>query len=73
MKFKTLSLIHKLLEEEKTKQLSAFHKARDNYNNAVDEEKEQSIIEVYKNLNDTCWEKYSEALNALNDFEDTEW
>ena len=73
MKFATLSLIHKLLEEEKTKQLSAYHIARDNYNNAVDEEKETNIIEVYKGLKDSCWDKYSEALNALNDFENKEW
>ncbi len=73
MQFKTLSLIHKLLVEEKTKQLGAYHKAKDNYNNAVDEEKEADTIEVYRELQEACWEKYSEALNALNDFENNEW
>lgn len=73
MKIATLELIHKLLEEEKNKQLRALQKARKNLNEAIDEDKEEDILAFHREIKNNCDENYNRAFYALQDFEQNEW
>lgn len=73
MTIKTLSLIHKLLEEEKNKRLADLQKARKCYKEAVDQELGKDTIAICDEIKNNHFEKYNEALAALNDFEHKEW
>ena len=73
MTIKTLTYIHNLLKEEKNKRLSDLHKARNCYKEAVDQEKEEDVITVCREIKNNHYEKDQEALDVLNDFEAKEW
>ena len=71
MTIKTLTYIHDLLKEECDKREKANRWMRDLANEA--EEQEQPNTQTLKEQSEIAWNKYIEARNALDDFEQKDW
>lgn len=73
MTYKTLTVIHSLLEQETQRRHDLYKEAADRYSEETEGPHRTEERKQFDNLREEAYAYFSEASNALNDFENQDF